>query len=90
MFRFSLECCELHKKAIIKKHLLFKSLIVDKILTEYKKTRHYISLMDVTWNLIFITLYYIYSKLLMISIFKIMMLIESGILLKSHVSCNLC
>ena len=39
--------------------------------------------MDVAQNLIFIALYYIY-------LFNLMMLIESGILLKNHISCNLC
>ena len=38
--------------------------------------------MDFTQNFIFITSYYIYFKLLI-------MLIESGILLENHVSCNL-
>ena len=45
--------------------------------------------MDAAQNLIFITSYYIYFKLLMILFFNLMMLIESGILLKNHVSCNL-
>ena len=53
------------------------------------ETRYYISLMDAAQNLIFITSYYIYFKLLMILFFNLMMLIESGILLKNHVSCNL-
>ena len=50
------------------------------------KSRFYISLVDVTHNLVFIASYYIYSKLLM---FKLMIVIESGILFKNHVSCNL-
>ena len=66
------------------------------LLTEYFKPeiycferRYYISLMDAAQNLIFITSYYIYFKLLMILFFNLMMLIERGILLKNHVTCNL-
>ena len=50
--------------------------------------RYYISLMDAVLNLIFITSCYICFKLLMILL--LIMLIESGILLGNHVSCNLC
>ena len=61
--------------------------------------------MNVAQNLIFITAYYIYFKLLMIPFFVLMTLVESGIndsifilmilaessiLLKNHVTCNLC
>ena len=54
-------------------------------------SRYYISLqMDVAQGLIHITSRRIYSKLLMTLIFKLMMPIERNILLKNHVSCNLC
>ena len=44
--------------------------------------------MDVAQNSIFIALYYIYFKLLMILF--LMMLIERGDYLKTNVSCNSC
>ena len=50
--------------------------------------------MDVAQNLTFIISYYIYFKLLLWlyydSIFILMVLVESDILLKNHVSCDLC
>ena len=45
--------------------------------------------MDVVQNLRFISSYYVYSKLLMTLIFKVMMLTESGTLLKNHVICKM-
>ena len=53
-------------------------------------TLYYKSLMDVEQNLIFVTLYLYLLLVINDSIFKIKMLTESGILLKNHVSCNLC
>ena len=45
-------------------------------------------MMDVTQDLIYITLPKIHSKLLMVFFFKLMMPIESSIPLKNDVSCN--
>ena len=54
------------------------------------KSRYYIYLMDLMQNVIFVTSYYVYSKLLTILFRNFLMLIESRHLLKNHVSCNLC
>ena len=58
--------------------------------SETVKTKYHIYLMDFVQNLIFITSYYVSSKLLTIlfQIFKLLMFVESGIPSKNH-GCNL-
>ena len=76
---------------LVNKYLIYQKVQRSySIVASYFPARYYLSLMNFMQNLIFITSYYIYSKLLTILIFNLMMLVESGIFLEIDFSCNLC